>query len=114
MSFANTARQITVGTAVFAALTITGFAAPAAAAPDQTEQITASGTSAAEAEASVTKLYGNAPDVESVRAVYDRSGSSLPQTTTELAVAAAIAGGLLTTAAAAVVAGRREPEAVEA
>ena len=113
MSFANTARQITVGTAAFAALTITGFAAPAAAAPDQTEQITASGTSAAEAEASVTKLYGNAPDVESVR-VYDRSGSSLPQTTTELAVAAAVAGGLLTTAAAAVVAGRREPEAVEA
>lgn len=114
MSFANTARQITVGTAVFAALTITGFAAPAAAAPNQMEQITASGTSAAETEASVPELHRNAPDVESVRAVYDRSGSSLPQTTTELAVAAAIAGGLLTTAAAAVVAGRREREAAEA
>lgn len=113
MSFANTVRQITVGTAVLTALTVTGFISPAAAAPDQTEQITASGTSAAESEASVPKLYGNAPDTESIRAVYDRSGSSLPQTTTELAVAAAIAGGLLTTAAAAVIAGRREREAIE-
>lgn len=114
MSFANTARQITVGTAVFTALTVSGFATPASAASDQTEQITASGTSAAATKASVPKLYENTPDVESVRAVYDRSGSSLPQTTTELAVAAAIAGGLLTTAAAAVVAGRRETEAAEA
>lgn len=67
-----------------------------------------------EADESASQRYGNATNVEGVRTVYDRSGSSLPQTTTELIVAATIAGGLLATAGAAVVAGRREREVIEA
>ena len=113
MSFASTVGRFAIGTAVLTALAVSG-AAPASSAPDQTEQIMAGGASTTESKATAPQHFGYPPDVESIRAVYDGGGSSLPQTTTEFTVAAAVAGGLLTTGAAAVFAGRRKREAVEA